>query len=273
MSQQPRHAAPAVRGGVLVVGVVTMLGWAAGSPVGNWRALVSAGEGAAATPDFDQLLVTSAALAAWVGLCWLGIAVVLEVASTLPGAAGRGCAAVAAKTSPMLVRRIVHAVIGVSVLAGPLTAGSAFADGTSTTTSTSALVDRPNSLGVPTLAAPSSAPLALDRPATAFVPSLPPPAAKRTAAGPAALVTGVAHRDAGDRGDRSTHGYVVLRGDTLWDIAARHLGPGATAVDISRAWPAWYDANRAVIGPDPGVISPGQLLVPPSMVTSPAGTR
>jgi hypothetical protein len=56
---------------------------------------------------------------------------------------------------------------------------------------------------------------------------------------------------------------VVRRGDTLWDIAARHLGPGATPAAIAREWPRWYAANRAVVGPDPGRILPGQRLVPP----------
>jgi hypothetical protein len=272
MNQRLRRVAPAVRAGVLLASIPALLSWAAGPPADTWRALV-AGVSASTTQDLDQLLLGAAALAAWVGLGWLGIAIFLEVASVLPGAAGRGCAAIAAKTSPMLVRRIVQAVIGVSVLAGPLTAGSALAAGPSTTTSTSTDVDRPNSLAAPSPADTSPAPLALDRPVTAFVASPPPPAAKHTSAGPAALVTSVAHRDTGEPGDRGTQGYVVRRGDTLWDIAARHLGPGATAVDISRAWPAWYDANRAVIGPDPGVIRPGVLLSPPSGSTSPAGTR
>jgi hypothetical protein len=270
MSHRPRRTVPIlVRAGVLIAGIAALLDWAAGPPADTWRGFAIGG--IAGGPDFDQLLVSSAALAAWVGLGWFAVAVFLEVASVLPGAVGRGCAAVAAKTSPMLVRRIVHAAIGVSVLAGPLAAGSAFAAGPSNTTSTSTPVDRPSSLTAPALADTSPAPLSLDRPA--FVPSSPPPIAKRTPPGPAALVTGFAHRDTGDPSNRSTEGYVVRRGDTLWDIAARHLGPGATAVDISRAWPAWYDANRAVIGPDPGVIRPGELLSAPSTSTAPVSTR
>jgi nucleoid-associated protein YgaU len=50
---------------------------------------------------------------------------------------------------------------------------------------------------------------------------------------------------------------VVAPGDTLWDIAARRLGAGTS-------WPAIYGLNRDVIGPDPGVITPGQRLVLPS---------
>jgi hypothetical protein len=50
----------------------------------------------------------------------------------------------------------------------------------------------------------------------------------------------------------------------LWNIAARHLGPHASAAEIARAWPRWYAANRAVIGIDPGVILPGQVLYAPT---------
>jgi len=52
----------------------------------------------------------------------------------------------------------------------------------------------------------------------------------------------------------------VAPGDTLWDIAVRRLGAGAS-------WPAIYALNRDVIGPDPGVITPGQWLVLPSEAT------
>lgn len=56
---------------------------------------------------------------------------------------------------------------------------------------------------------------------------------------------------------------VVRRGDTLWDLCARHLGPRATTADIAQEWPRWYDANIGVIGPDPDLILPGQELVVP----------
>lgn len=57
---------------------------------------------------------------------------------------------------------------------------------------------------------------------------------------------------------------VVHRGDSLWTIAARHLGPDATDVDVARAWPRWYQANRAAIGADPDLILPGTVLVAPA---------
>jgi nucleoid-associated protein YgaU len=61
---------------------------------------------------------------------------------------------------------------------------------------------------------------------------------------------------------------VVRRGDTLWSIAARNLGPRPSDSQIAQAWPAWYDANRDVIGDDPGLLLPGQVLRAPHTVTS-----
>ncbi|MHC6592492.1 LysM peptidoglycan-binding domain-containing protein [Arthrobacter sp. C152] len=56
----------------------------------------------------------------------------------------------------------------------------------------------------------------------------------------------------------------VLAGDTLWDIVAAHLGPGASDVQIALEWPRWYAANRALIGPSPDVLLPGQILLAPA---------
>ncbi len=56
---------------------------------------------------------------------------------------------------------------------------------------------------------------------------------------------------------------VVLRGDSLWTIVARHLGPTATIEQIAAEWPRWWSANADVIGPDPDLLLPGQRLLPP----------
>lgn len=55
----------------------------------------------------------------------------------------------------------------------------------------------------------------------------------------------------------------VRRGDTLWSIAAHHLGPSATDAEIAHEWPRWYAANLRLIGADPDLIHPGQQLLPP----------
>ena len=57
---------------------------------------------------------------------------------------------------------------------------------------------------------------------------------------------------------------MVTRGDTLWDIAKDRLPDDASAADITAEWHRWYDANRDVIGDDPDLILPGQVLRPPS---------
>jgi nucleoid-associated protein YgaU len=56
---------------------------------------------------------------------------------------------------------------------------------------------------------------------------------------------------------------VVKPGDSLWTIAAAELGPAASDDAIAARWPQWYAANRQLIGPDPNVIHPGQVLNPP----------
>ncbi|RZU15747.1 hypothetical protein EV645_3285 [Kribbella rubisoli] len=58
---------------------------------------------------------------------------------------------------------------------------------------------------------------------------------------------------------------VVREGDSLWALAARELGAGASNEAIAARWPEWYAANRHVIGDDPDLILPGQVLrVPPT---------
>lgn len=55
----------------------------------------------------------------------------------------------------------------------------------------------------------------------------------------------------------------VRPGDSLWLITAHRLGPNADEADVAAAWPRWYAANLTVIGDDPNLILPGQLLSPP----------
>lgn len=51
--------------------------------------------------------------------------------------------------------------------------------------------------------------------------------------------------------------HTVMSGETLWGIAKKTLGSGDK-------WKTIYDANKSVIGPDPGKIKPGMKLVVPS---------
>jgi nucleoid-associated protein YgaU len=69
------------------------------------------------------------------------------------------------------------------------------------------------------------------------------------------------------RGD-GTPPVVVRRGDTLWTIAARQLGPDATDAEIAEQWPRWWRANRTRIGDDPDLLLPGQVLEAPTTEAS-----
>jgi len=101
-------------------------------------------------------------------------------------------------------------------------------------------------------------------PGPGFTPAAPPAATPAT--------TGIDPLQTAPRvlaGDSTLDEHVVRRGDTLWDIAAAHLGAGAAPSAIAEEWPRWYAANRQVIGPDPAHIVPGQRLVPPPDSGSP----
>jgi hypothetical protein len=108
--------------------------------------------------------------------------------------------------------------------------------------------------------------LALATAAAAAAPELPddlrwaPPAgatAAEHAAPPAAAPT---------QGSAPPH--VVAPGESLWTIAAGALadaGRPATPAAVAAQWPRWYAANADVIGPEPDLIHPGQVLVPPAV--------
>jgi len=58
--------------------------------------------------------------------------------------------------------------------------------------------------------------------------------------------------------------HVVRPGDTLWDLAAAELPADAASADVTARWHRIHALNRAVIGPDPDLIHPGQQLrMPP----------
>lgn len=51
--------------------------------------------------------------------------------------------------------------------------------------------------------------------------------------------------------------YTVKAGDTLWAIAKQFLGNGSR-------YPEIYELNKAIIGPDPNLIHPGQVFAIPA---------
>ena len=70
-----------------------------------------------------------------------------------------------------------------------------------------------------------------------------------------------ASRDAARAVPELSH-YAVLPGDTLWDIARKVLETTDIRT-IAWYWPLLHRANRDVIGADPNLIRPGQVLILP----------
>jgi nucleoid-associated protein YgaU len=238
---------------------------------------------AATRPDDVLLLVLG-----WVGVllaAWLALGSLLTVAALLPGAAGRAAASVGNRITPLAARKVLALMLGASTgsLAlppapvsvavsvagsgpvarstdpGVLVGGSAttndLAPGFAPTEPTPGFaptVDR----GQGATTAPSVEPTVPPTPAgPGYVPTAPPPVHdtdRPRLLAPAPRPTSAAHDL-----------LPVRRGDSLWSIAARHLGPAATDAEIAWEWPRWYAANRAVVGDDPDRLTPGQLLRPP----------
>ncbi|GAA4676418.1 LysM domain-containing protein [Nocardioides nanhaiensis] len=58
--------------------------------------------------------------------------------------------------------------------------------------------------------------------------------------------------------------HVVAPGESLWTIARSAVPAPAHAAAVAAYWPRLHAANRAVLGADPDLITPGQrLLLPP----------
>ena len=221
------------------------LGWGVGLAV---AALVLAGSSAplfAALADrperADSAVAVGALLGAWALLAWLVLGVGLTLAEVLVTSVDRGLGSVtrvvaqaAAALTPGALRMALHTSLRVGLAAGGV-GGVALcmtpAQAVTATWSTAAVVDDAATEEWPSL----------DRPARPLVEAHSRTQRPRSTTAP--------------RGH-----YRVAPGDSLWSIAARHLPPGADAAAIDRAWPRWWRANRDVIGADPGLIHPGQVL-------------
>lgn len=102
-------------------------------------------------------------------------------------------------------------------------------------------------------------------PAPGFTPSAP---RVRKQADPTLLGARATPGDRAGADRTDTDEVVVHRGDSLWSIAAAHLGPDPDDAEVARAWPRWFEANRHVIGDDPDHLLPGQVLRVPDQDAS-----
>lgn len=209
------------------------------SAAGQWRMLggdATAHGAVMADPtqfsSWAALAITSAG-----ALCggWLS-AVTVPLLLMEHGRLGGREARTAARSAPRLWRGIVATAVGLGGAIGA-TGGAAYDE--------NAIEDAPAwgaSTTIPQVAETASAPA--DEAS----------AGTRGAAQPQPDDTG--HGAAADR-------HRVRPGDSLWRIAASRLPHGTSDAEITACWRAIYRENRDIIGADPGLIHPGQVLVIP----------
>lgn len=205
--------------------LVGLSGWLAGIALAGWHDVVESG-----AREFEPLIAAPTATAAAVVGWWLTVSVLVSTVHLLRGLPRP---AVSAK----VVHRVVAIALGVGLSAGALPAVAA----TPAPPSVSWTVQGWGT-AAPAPTASTSAP-------GGWLPA-PPPTPD--------VVVGGTRPPAAEASTQAS--VVVVRGDSLWRIAAEHLGPQATDAEIAEAWPAWYEANADVIGDDPDLIYPGQEL-------------
>ena len=199
--------------------------------------------------DSSALVAELALVLAWAVVARLAVTAVAVLLAHLPGAVGAAARRVAVVTSPAVLRSVVRVAAGATVAVVPLAATTAaLADAGPSPTSTPASSVRI----LPTGELP-----VLDR----IVP------ARDTDITDITDCTDCADADAGRRHPRSTSRRARSSSAAATPCGASpnsHFPAGRTDADVARAWPRWFASNRAVIGPDPSLIHPGEVLSRPT---------
>lgn len=226
---------------------------------------------------FEEILGLCASVAGLALVAWWVLSLVAAVAAVVLRCSGlHDSAAFACKLSPAFMRRLVIVLLGLNLAGVPLANAAAVP------------VDpawRPTAGPVPAVlpaendsTAKNATPGSLATDGTVQ----PPGGSQRSACEPQWRPTapvpepGLLATRTNRGAEQSTTpraAVVVAPGDSLWSIAARHLGPLATDVEVAPAWPLWHEANLSVIGNDPNALLPGQILQPPSQAASAANPR
>ncbi|WP_051389082.1 LysM peptidoglycan-binding domain-containing protein [Arthrobacter sp. 35W] len=238
------------------------LSWAGFTLLARWLAR---GAGASSL-GLDDALGLIAAVAGAAALLWWVAGALAALASALLARLGhRRLATTVGRCSPAFMRRLAAAVLGASLLGAPL--AQAAPGAAPLTAPLSAPWVGPGSGHLPSQTVEPVDPLWRPRAPVASpgqLASEPSRSNLQTEPGNGSTA-GPADGSDGSTGARPGSGatVVVTAGDSLWTIAARHLGPLASDAEIARAWPQWHQANRDVIGEDPNHILPGQVLAAP----------
>jgi len=242
---------------------------------GAQEAIAAAGPASPA----DGILVVVALLGVLLSL-WVGLGMALSALSALPGALGQACTQLAARIAPAAVRKVVAFVLGTALTAA-LVPGTAVA-GTEHQVHRQAVVTSAQyavgAFGNAADAAPDASFRLVSDPIHASHASNAPDD-EDAAPGPSwaperrALSSDGKGRASSPSSAGGVVDIVVHRGDSLWSIAARHLGPAATTAQIDAEWHRWFAANHHVIGDDANLITPGQVLSRPASAQSAQSAR
>jgi hypothetical protein len=256
------------------------------------RWMTAGAVGAATIRDLTSMASLAIGAVGWVAYGWLLIAVLATVLEQAPGAVGRSASVVICWITSQGSRALLRSALGVAA-ATPLTIGVAHAapgDGApqQSVQRTWTAVEKASSIQ---LANTPDQWRATERASTVHLTGQPQDLRavrqRDVAAGRSrqSVVPGKRPQDVAPARlkvpDRPTEGaptrYTDLRsgweikstktgrsvvrpGDSLWALVAAELGPDATDSALAARWPQWYAANRGVIGPDPDLILPGQVL-------------
>lgn len=265
MTEEPHPARPIRSDAALalvILGLGLILALMGGNLLERWQRSASHRQ----SLGFEDLLGLVATAAGLAVMSWWVLSLATAIAAALLERAGRPRAAVVTgRFSPVFMRRLALAALGVQLMGAPL----AHADA-----APAAPVSSNSRAAVPAAWAPTAGPSAASR----TRPAAEPDAAGRPVSGAAdlqpqwkprapvtepRLVAAVPVRSARQLPNAAAPEVAVRAGDSLWTIAARAMGPAASDVEISAQWPRWYEANRSIIGADPNVLLPGQVLKPP----------
>lgn len=202
------------------------------------RHLMSADEWVAAV-GADHAAASVAGAALWLCAIWLGVALLLMALAGAPGWLGATGRRLTKLIVPAAAARTLAGIAGLSISLSVIAPAAAAVGPLALASSSS-----------PAPAWPISSPTA-----TAPAAPSPPgwPVSTVVTGGPPGSPTGTDHGT----------DHRVVPGDCLWNLAANQLGPTGRPGQIAALTAAWYAANRAVIGADPALLHPGQLLVEP----------
>ncbi|MEC5178949.1 LysM peptidoglycan-binding domain-containing protein [Arthrobacter sp. CG_A4] len=259
-TRQPLRADAFMAAAILLLGL--FLAGTGNTLVQRWRSSAARQQ----SLGFEDQLGIVANTAGLIVITWWIMSLAAAVSAALLQRGGRTRAASAAGGfAPAFMRRLALAAVGLQLLGAPLATAAAPAvpDAGSAQPAVSAAwtptpVPAP-STAVPAPSAESGPAPAPDPAPTAGVDPQWTPHSPVVDPGPLA---GQQLRGQ-EPTERRTH-VTVLAGDSLWSLSAARLGPFASDVDIAMDWPRLYRANRDVIGGNPHILRPGQVLrLPP----------